>query len=166
MPPQVSCHRKAMDLLARRSHFRAELGAKLTQRGYEESEVATTLERLSGQGFLDDRRTAEEFLRSRLGRKASGRRKLRHELMRRGVDAELADEVLNAAVDDDHEVELARQAAERWWSRRGESSVAEGDDDSWEARQAIRSTLARHLERRGFAGRAIVEALRAVADDG
>lgn len=153
-----------MDLLARRSHFRSELRAKLAQRGYDEDEVATTLDRVAEQGFLEDRRTAEEFVRSRLGRRATGRRKLRHELMRRGVDPELADEVLAAALEDDQELELARQTAERWWARKAPPPEEEAEVDSWEARQALRSTLARHLERRGFAGRAIVEALRAVAD--
>lgn len=145
-----------MDFLARRSHFRAELVGKLTQRGYDDAEIESTLDRLTEQGYVDDRRTAEEFVRSRLARQPTGRRRLRHDLARRGVDHDLIDTVLTSLVEDDEELASAREAAERWWARRG-AGIAE---DDWDALQTRRAALARHLERRGFPRHAIVAAMR------
>lgn len=160
MAPTVSCQRKAFDLLARRDHFRAELAAKLGQRGYEAEEIETTLDRLVERGLLDDRRVARAFVADRQTRRGLGRRRLRAELARRGVSEEVADEVL-AEIDDGAELPLARAAAERWLARR---AVPDGDD--YAARQRHRAALARHLERRGFAHRAIFAVLdEAVLDD-
>lgn len=140
MRRQVSAFRKAIELLGRRSHFRRELDAKLRQRGYEDAEVEEALARLADQGLIDDRATAGEFVRGRLARKPLGRLRLRRELEARGVDSETAGEVLEELYPED-DLELAR-------------TVAQGRP------RASAATLARHLERRGFSGRAIVAALR------
>ncbi|HEX2253557.1 MAG TPA: regulatory protein RecX [Thermoanaerobaculia bacterium] len=147
MAERPTAYRKAQDLLARRGHFRAELAAKLRQRGYEQEEVAATLDRLAEQGWLDDRQAARDFLRSRLARGPEGRRKLAHELARRGA----ADEVIAEAMADllpEDEAATAVRAAERWLARGGDP--------------ADRAALARHLERKGFAGGAIRGALERV----
>ncbi len=138
-----------MDFLARRSHFERELERKLHQRGYDSEEVADTLERLRDQGFVDDRRTAGEFVRSRLRRAPEGRRKLSSELSRRGVPSEIITEVLEEETDDDDR-DLARQAANRWQrtrSRPGRSAELE------------KAALARHLAGRGFSKRAVYAVL-------
>ena len=150
-----------MDLLARRSHFRAELVGKLGRKGYESEEIEAALDRLTEQGLIDDHRTAEEFVRSRLARQPTGRFKIQQDLMRRGVDADLAESVLSRMLDGEAELERAREAAERWWVRR--APVIE-DEEDWEARRNRRAALTRHLERRGFARHAIVAAVRETED--
>ncbi len=145
MSERIPCSQKALDLLSRRSHFERELERKLTQRGYDEAEVADTLEHLREQGLIDDRRTAVEFVRSRLARAPEGRRRLRAELARRGVASEIITEVLEQETDDDDR-DLARLAAERWQrtrSRPGRSVDLE------------KAALARHLAGRGFSQRAV-----------
>ncbi len=144
-----SCGQKALDLLSRRSHFERELERKLRQRGYQRAEVDQTLERLRAEGLLDDRRTAGEFVRTRLARAPEGRRRLRAELGRRGVASEVIRETLEEETDDDDR-DLARQAAERWQrtrSRPGRSANLE------------RAALARHLAGRGFSERAVYSVL-------
>ena len=141
----MPCYNKALDLLARREHFRAELGRKLRDRGYDEIEVDDTLDRLADAGHLNDRRTAETWMEIRLSRRAEGPARLRAELTRRGADPELARQLVSAHfVDGD--LDAARQAAERWLVRR------RGGADP-------RAALARHLERKGFAGESIVRVL-------
>ncbi len=145
MSERIPCSQKALDLLSRRSHFERELERKLRQRGYDSGEVAETLERLRAEGFVDDRRTAGEFVRGRLRRAPEGRRKLRSELSRRGVASEIITEILEQETDDDDR-DLARLAAERWQrtrSRPGRSADLE------------KAALARHLAGRGFSQRAV-----------
>jgi regulatory protein len=146
MAREISCHDKAVDLLARRSHFRLELERKLRQRGYPDGEVAATLERLAERGWIDDRRTAEEFVRGRMERSGWGWRRLMSELGARGVAEETSRDVLDELYPDD-DLELARRAARRKTS-------------------AAPATLARFLERRGFSRRAIVSVLREAGADG
>ncbi len=148
-PSRRTCGQKALDLLSRRSHFERELERKLRQRGYDEAEVAGTLERLRDQGLVDDRRTAGEFVRGRLTRAPEGRRRLRAELARRGVTSDVITEILEQETDDDDR-DLARQAAERWQRTRSRP----GRDADLE-----KAALARHLAGRGFSQRAVYSIL-------
>lgn len=143
----ASCYERAVALLASRSHFRAELRAKLAARGYAEDEVAAALDRLAENGLLDDRRTAEAFLAERLARGPLGRARLRAELLKRGLDDEAATAVLDAALPED-DLDAAREATAAWERRGGADAAA----------------LARHLARRGFSRRAIVAALHGRPD--
>ena len=149
MRQRIPCGRKALDLLSRRSHFESELRAKLAKRDYEEAEVEETLERLRDQGLLDDRQTARDFVRGRLARAPQGRRKLRAELAKRRVASEIVTETLDELLGDD-DLDLARQAAERWRRTRWRP-----DRDA--SRQ--RAALARHLAGRGFSSQAVYSVL-------
>ncbi len=150
MRQPIPCLRKAMDLLSRRPHFRRELEEKLAQRDYEPSEIEETLERLEARHLVDDERTALDFVRARLAREPIGRRRLRHELERRGAPPELARQALDELYpEDEDEPELARQAAERWRRRRGGAAMRDE-----------RAALFRHLERRGFSQHAIFSVLQ------
>lgn len=140
MPPS-SCYDKAVQLLASRPHFRAELAAKLSRRGFPPEEIEAALDRLTEQGFLDDRAAAVGFVEGRAG-KGEGRARVRAELQKRGASEEAVQEALSGLPDDD--LPAAQEAAERW-ARRG------GDDPA---------ALARHLGRKGFSRRAIVAVLK------
>ena len=135
--PQASARDKALDLLARRPHFRRELEKKLAARGYPEAEVAVTLDRLVADGLLDDASTAADFVDSKLRRGGIGSRRLRSDLTGRGVEPDAAAEALKQ-LPPEEELLQARAAAERWLRNR---SLAEERD---------RAALARFLERRGF----------------
>jgi regulatory protein len=151
-PP--TCYGKAVQLLALRAHFRAELETKLARRGYPEDEIAAALDRLTGEGYLDDRRTATEFIAARIQGSGEGRRRLRSELARRGVDAEVAEEAVADLTPED-DLPAAREAARRWASRRSLAAPAAGKLSSAEG-----ASLARHLERKGFSHRAIFALLK------
>jgi regulatory protein len=135
-----SAHAAALDLLGRRAHFRNELEKKLLAKGWDENDVRAALDRLERAKLLDDRRSATEFLQSRLRRAPQGRRRLRAELERKGLDAEVIDHALAAAMPES-ESDLARDAARRFQRRR---------------RTADPRALARHLDRLGFSTRDIL----------
>ncbi|MEM7048522.1 MAG: regulatory protein RecX [Acidobacteriota bacterium] len=143
-----ACLQKAVDLLARRPHFRAQLAAKLAGRGFDEEIVGAALERLQELGYLDERRTVEDFVSRRLERSAVGSRRLRADLLRRGAAADVVDAVLAEHRDSDRP-DAVRQAAAAW--------LARGKRDP--------RALARFLDRQGFPGHAIFEVVRELEAD-
>ena len=88
-----SVWQRALRLLARREHSRAELAHKLAPHGTPE-EIEETLSRLERTGLLSDERCARAFVAARAER--SGRRLLEMRLRERGLDDALIDEVLDA----------------------------------------------------------------------
>jgi regulatory protein len=135
-----AAHRAALDLLARRSHFEIEIERKLRLKGFASADVDAAVDRLRRAGLVDDRRSAVEFIASRLRRSPQGRRRLRAELERRGVSSEVVDAALAEALPEG-EGELARDAARRFQRRR---------------RGADPRALQRHLDRMGFTSRDIL----------
>ena len=124
---------KALRLLARREHSRAELARKLASEGSLE-EIASVLDQLEQAGLLSDRRFAEALVFSRAARFGTAR--LRHDLKARGV----AEEIIAGALPQDAEAEAAR--AREVWRRKYGTAPADRADY---ARQA------RFLQQRGFA---------------
>lgn len=78
---------RALRLLARREHSRAELGRKLGPHAGSSEVVAGVLDALVQKKQLSDERYAEERART-LSRKY-GAARIRHDLKAKGVDAEL-----------------------------------------------------------------------------
>ncbi len=140
-----SCYDQAVKLLARRTHFRREIEEKLLRRGYPADEVAETLERLAARRYLDDAEAARQFVAGRLARSGGyGRARLAAELAARGVEGEVARQVLDDLLPED-DLPAARAEARRWAGAAGRKAP---------------EALARRLERRGFSARAIAAVLR------
>lgn len=83
--------KRALALLARREHSRAELAARLAPRAESEAALAALLEDLERRGALSDERYAEARARS-LARKY-GAARIRHELRAKGVAESLIERV-------------------------------------------------------------------------
>jgi len=143
----LTAYQKAVQLLGSRPHFRRELQVKLAQRKFPSEEIEEALDRLTGQGYLDDRKTAVSFVEHRLSRNNEGRLRLRAELEKRGAQAEAIEEALAAVPEDD--LEPAREAAERWQRLHPRGEPA-----------ALAQRLSRHLARKGFSRRAIFAVLK------
>jgi len=133
--------KRAIRLLARREHTRAELTGKLAPHGSEE-EIETVLNELARAGLQSDARFAESWLSGQAGRLGAAR--LRQTLRRKGVAADLIDAQVATLPD---ELERARQV----WTRKFVAPPADHDD--W-ARQA------RFLQGRGFSGDVIRQLLK------
>lgn len=92
--------RETQDYLRQRQMRRKQLNRRREQEEKrplaEISETTTRLvvERLMERGYVDDRKFAEFMVESRQGRKGVSERKLRLELQRKGVSAELIEQVL------------------------------------------------------------------------
>jgi len=142
---QAACTRQALDLLARREHTRFELEQKLRARGYPKDIAAAALDGLEQSGALAEARFTESFVRARAAR-GQGPKRIRMELVERGVDAAEAAAALLAAGFDWHEL-AGRARVKRF-------GPAAPKDYKERARQA------RFLQYRGFEGGQIESALR------
>jgi regulatory protein len=133
---------KALRLLARREHTRAELAKKLSGEAGRD-EIDAVLDRLQQAGLLSDARFAESLVAARGARFGAAR--LRHDLKAKGV----AEEVIAGALPQDAEAERVR--AREVWRRKFGAAPADRADY---ARQA------RFLQQRGFAAEIIRKVLR------
>lgn len=126
---------RAVKLLARREHTRAELVRKLAPLGTQE-DIEIVLNELAGSGLQSDARFAESWLRSQAGRLGAAR--LRQTLRQKGVSPDLiADQVAKLSNELPDELGRARTV----WQKKFPAAPA--DRSEW-ARQA------RFLQSRGF----------------
>jgi len=84
----VTLRERALNLLARREHSRAELARKLAAHGQAE-DIDALLDTLEGEGLLSEMRYVEAMAHAHAGRHGSLR--LKQTLQRQGVVGELAD---------------------------------------------------------------------------
>jgi len=141
-PAPPSAFDRAVRLLTLRPHFRAELERKLRQKGHDPDEIEEAIARLERTGALDDEALARREV-ERLGDgRGYGRARILAALGRKGAPRDAVEAALDAG-DDDSELERALEAGRRWAARN----------------RPDRSKLARHLERRGFAGGVIFRVL-------
>ncbi len=134
---------RAIRLLARREHSRAELARKLAAHGTQE-EINAVIVDLQACQLQSDARFAENYVRANAARLGIAR--LRQNMAARGLDRELVDtQLAHAGLPD----ELAR--ARSVWARKFPAAPA--DAKEW-ARQA------RFLQGRGFASDTIRRLLK------
>ena len=132
---------RALRLLARREHSRAELARKLRTYASPEEELETLLEDLSRRKFLSDERYAESRAHA-LSRKY-GAARIAHELRAKGLGKELAEQASGVARAT--EVERAREI----WRRKFRIAPRTREE---------RAKQMRFLQSRGFS----FDAIRAV----
>lgn len=133
----------AVRLLSVKRLTKARLAEKLGSRGYAPDVVREAVAECERRKYLDDRTFALLFVRGQLDRKPVGRYRLLQDLIRNGVDPDLAGEILDA-VDQDEDERIDRALARLETSR---------PQDGY-------GQLGRRLERLGFGAPAIARALR------
>jgi regulatory protein len=134
-----------MDLLARREHSRAELGAKLRARGADPSTLETVLDALAAERLQSDARYAEQYLRQR-AEKGYGPLRIAQELRQRGIAESQVDEALAR-----QEFDWAEQASAVRAKRFGRMPPRDIRE---------RAKQVRFLEYRGFAADQIRQVLK------
>ena len=105
----------ALRFLEARPRSADEVGRRLTGAGYRAELVAGAIERLVELGVLDDEAFARAWVESRDRARPRGERALRAELFRKGIDRELADDLLEEREQTrpDADAEAARRLLER-----------------------------------------------------
>jgi len=110
----------ALRSLSARAHTEKELSDKLERRGYDEYEIAKTMETLQRYELLNDSEFAAQWAASRT-RKGYGQRRIAQELARKGVKYEEVQAALEG-IDEEKELEKARELAEKQLQRGGENA--------------------------------------------
>ncbi len=137
----------ALRALGQRARTRADLGQRLTTRGYPDWAVTATLDWLAERGLLDDAQYAQDRVVS-LRQRRLGSRAIELKLQQEGVPQDLIREVMAQRAEELHETELARKTAEQLNARWGAQE--------WPRRRA---RIYQYLARRGFDGETIADAL-------
>ncbi len=138
---------RALQLLTRREHSRAELHAKLAPQAESAEALAVVLDGLEQQGLLSDNRYARQRVVARAGRYGNAR--LRQELKQRGIDESEIEAALPEAGD---EAERCQSIWARKFGRPPETSEE-------------RAKQMRFLQYRGFSHETIRRVLRGVEDE-
>ncbi|RMG49189.1 MAG: hypothetical protein D6718_00130 [Acidobacteria bacterium] len=144
--------RDALRMLAARPLTEREVRRRLARRGHAPREVEEVLRRLAELRFVDDERLAYNLAQRRAEEARRGPRRVREELLRRGVPAELAERAVRNAFPSGTEEELLARAVRRLAGRGGVPGDRRG-----------RERLARRLIRRGFPTEAVLRWLESAA---
>lgn len=87
----------ALKLITIKDRTEKELRDKLKEKNYDEYTIDDEVEFLSYYGYINDKRYAEHFTHDGINIKKWGKSRIRAELLRRGVDRELVDNVIEDA---------------------------------------------------------------------
>ena len=139
----------ALKLLAARDYTSAKLRDKLRAREYPETVAENVVARLAMEGWVDDLRFAERFAEAALSTQRFFGPRLKLEMRRRGISADLTDDVLGRIRGEHDEVEGARSLLEKRFPSFSFSAAADR-----EKRRVIA-----FLQRRGFGYSSIMKAL-------
>jgi regulatory protein len=135
---RVHARLRALALLSRAAQTRRGLSRKLSVRGFSTAAVHHAIARMVELGYLDDRAFAESWVHSRLSSRREGAQSLHRGLLGRGVQRQVAEEVVEELYPFERELEVARELA-----------------DGLSPNAVIRA-----LKGRGFRSRVIAAALR------
>ena len=141
---EISLRERALAMLARRGHTRAEMTRKLSLHAESPEQVEQLLDALVARGWLSETRFAESRANT-LARKF-GSRKIEHDLRTRGVPAEVVEQAVERALA--QELENCHAAGQRKFGVLPQSAAERG-------RQM------RFLAGRGFSAEAVRQVLKA-----
>ncbi|HKO55515.1 MAG TPA: regulatory protein RecX [Thermoanaerobaculia bacterium] len=147
----MDCYAAALRILSFRFNSVAELRRKLRAKKFSDDDIATTLERLREEKWLDDERFASSFVRTRSSKRI-GRLRILRELSSAGVSSEAASRAVAENLDPERErselVALCRKKLEALRRKRGDEYAASDDG---------RAKLMASLSRSGFETSAVIE---------
>ena len=143
----------ALRFLEARPRSASEVRRRLTGAGYREDLVAAAIARLTELGVLDDEAFARAWVESRDRARQRGERALRSELSQKGIERQLANDVLEARATEQPDADAT--AARRVLERHASALARVGDP------RARRQRAYALLARSGFDSETAVEAIAA-----
>jgi len=104
---------RAFRYLGRRLHSKSELKVKLLQKGYESELIGEVLTELENKDYLDDAEFAKAFAGEKIKSKQWGEKKLRAELIKKGINSDIISNALKNVISDEVNFNNASKAAEK-----------------------------------------------------
>jgi regulatory protein len=130
----------ALRLLEVRPRAEREIRDRLRRKEFEPEQIDQTISRLRDLGLLDDAQFARLWVANRAATSPKGAQALRYELISKGVDRQVASEIVENALDAAREAEMCEQVARKALPR-----YAASPD-----RATFQRKLGGLLQRRGF----------------
>jgi regulatory protein len=140
----------ALRMLTRRDLSVAELTRRLKDKGISDTPVEETIARLEESGYLDDRRFARQWAESAIRNGRGYGPRLRQDLARQGVPAEIVADLLASMALEYDEMETLTTLLSRKFS--GFDPVSASDREKRRVMQ--------YMQRRGFSPAVIFQAFR------
>jgi regulatory protein len=144
----------ALRILTRRDCTVAELTRKLRDSGIADALVGETVVRLQESGYLDDRRFARQWAESAIRNGRGYGPRLRLDLARRGVPAEIVTDLLASLAVDYDEIETLTALLSRKFAGFNPASASDRE----------KRRVMQYLQRRGFSPAAIFRVFRRTED--
>ncbi len=141
--------------LAYRDRSGQELTQYLGKKKHAPSVIQSTLQDLIKLNYINDQRFAMEWGRSRVEGKKFGKKRLRYELLAKGVSSHIIETTLETLYDSHPEQDLALACANKKLA-----SLHELEPEKKTRR------LAQHLQQKGFSTDIIYETLKATSLEG
>jgi regulatory protein len=145
----------ALRALAGRAYSTGELREKLRRRAARAGDVDDVLARLKQDGYLDDRRFAENFASARLSGDRFGRGRVLQDLRQRRVAPSLAESTVSKVYQDVDEQALIEDFIRRKFRLAAREGLFQDEKDL--------AAAYRRLLRAGFRGGEIIRALKRFA---
>jgi regulatory protein len=142
-------------LLGRGSTLLHELRRKLWNKDYEQKLIDEVIEDLQKKGYLDDKEFIRAFVAEKTKTKSWSTKKIKSELLKRGIDSKLIDSMLNAQTvesDIENAMKLANKKYEVLLKRKLEP-------------KELRNKLSTYLFSKGFDYDLIKEVCRKLLND-
>lgn len=111
---------RALELVFRRLRSEKELYDYARRKGWTDELRDRVIEKLRSKGYIDDKKFAESWVRSRVAIKPSSRRKLELELRQKGVASAIIHEVLQGENSDHDELSALRAIVAKKRTRYGD----------------------------------------------
>jgi len=147
----------AVKLLAGRAHSTGELREKLRRRAEQAGAVDVVLARLKENGYLDDRKFAENFASARLANDKLGKARVMRDLRQRRVAPALDEGTVRKVYQDVDEESLIEQWVRRKYRLTSREGLFEEDKDL--------AAAYRRLLRAGFRSGEILRVLKRFAQN-
>lgn len=137
----------ALNYISYSDRFSKEVSKRLKREGFTKEEIDSTIERLKKYGYVDDRKTAEEFIRSKVS-KGWGPERIKIELIRREISEEEAENLVKTIFSEFNEKEIIIKLTEKFLkSKRGKN---------------IKEKLVSFLFRKGFSYDKIIDVIEEI----
>ncbi len=144
---EISLRERALAMLARREHTRAEMVRKLSPHSESPEQIDQLLDALAARGWLSEARFAESRANT-LARKF-GSRKIEHDLRSRGVSAEVVEQTVDRALD--QELENCRAAWQKKFGVLPQNAAERGRQMRFLAGRGFSSDAVRRILKAGDA---------------
>jgi regulatory protein len=113
----VRAYHAALNLLSFQMRTVEEIRRRLARKGFDSEAIDKAVENLTEGGYLDDKSLARDYAGSRVRNRGEGLHRIRRDLLRRGVDSDIVEDVVAQLKPEVDWVGAAREEATRRWER-------------------------------------------------